>query len=146
MKFGRFTQVTNTTGCGGAGANERSEISKKGTYITWQSTCEIQLDPTGCGSCDGNDEVFIYDAKAHRVLQMTITTGGLNRVPRVAGGGGYIVFESTRNLKNLNPTHKKILYVVKRNTAAPKSGNGQSGSVHRRLELDARRRTRRRRS
>ncbi len=125
FKNNRFTQVTSTTGCGGTTANERSEISKKGGFITWQSTCEAQINASGCGSCDGNDEAFIYDAGAHRVVQLTITQGGLNRVPRVAGGGGYIVFELNRNLKNLNPSNKKILYILKRNTG--KGKNSQTG-------------------
>jgi Tol biopolymer transport system component len=119
VKNNKFIQITNTISCGGATANERAEISKKGAYITWQSTCEAQIDPTGCGTCDGNDEAFIFDAGKHRVLQMTITQGGSNRVPRVAGGGGYVVFESNRNLNNLNPTKKLVLYIIKRNTAPP---------------------------
>ncbi len=128
FKNNRFTQVTATTGCGGATASERSEISKKGAFITWQSTCESQINPSGCGSCNGNDEAFIYDAGKHRVIQLTITGGGQNRVPRIAGSGGYIVFESNRNLKNLNPTDKRILYVLKRNTTPGKNsvtGPGQ---------------------
>ena len=120
VKLNKFTQVTNTTtagGCTGAGANERVEISKKGKFVSFQSTCESQLNPTpACGDCDGNDEAFIADTKGKLVRQVTISKSGFNRVPRIAGGGAWMIMESNRNYKNLNPTHAKVLYVLKRST------------------------------
>jgi Tol biopolymer transport system component len=124
-----FIQITNSTGCGAAGANEQSEISKKGLYVTWQSTCEAQLDPGGCGSCDNHDEAFLYDAKKKVVVQLTVSVGGFNRVPRISESGTYIVFESNRNYDNLNPQHNRILYILKRNSAAGKGGAGGPGQL-----------------
>ena len=37
--------------CSGTSPNERVEIGKKGGYVTWQSRCEAQLNPSpACGS------------------------------------------------------------------------------------------------
>lgn len=121
----KMTQVTNTTNvapCSGSTPNERVEISKGGKYLTWQSTCEAQLDAAGCGSCDGNDEAFLLDTKHKIVEQLTISQGGFNRVPRIAGAGAFVVFESSRDYNNLNLGHARILYVLKRNTRAGKPG------------------------
>jgi len=128
-KNNAFTQVTNTTSCGGMTANERVEISKGGKYISWQSTCESQLNPTGCGSCDDHDEAFMFDAGKKRIHQVTISDASFNRVPRIAGKGGYLVLESTRNYNNLNPTHKRVLYILKRNTAPEKDGISGPGQL-----------------
>jgi hypothetical protein len=128
----KMTQVTNTTNvapCSGSTPNERVEVSKGGKYVTWQSMCEAQLNPTGCGSCDGNDEAFLLDTKHKVVEQITISQGGFNRVPRVAGGGGFIVFESNRDYNNLNLGHAHTLYVVKRNTRAGKPGLTGAGQL-----------------
>jgi Tol biopolymer transport system component len=116
-----FTQITNTTNtgpCGGNTPNERVEISKNGTYVTFQSKCEAQLNPTGCVSCDGNDEAFLYSAKSKTITQVTISKGGFNRVPRISGKGGWIIFESNRNYRTHNPGNSRALYVIKRNTKA----------------------------
>lgn len=125
----KFTQVTNTpsTGsCSGNTANERVEISTKGKFVTFQSTCEFQLNPAGCGgSCDGsdNDEVFLYDTSKKSLTQVTISvTGRFNRVPRIAGAGNYIIFESNASYKNLNPSHARVLYIIKRNSKAGTGG------------------------
>src|SRR5437899_1293278 len=77
----RYDRVTNSflwvsnTSCDGATANERVEISKGGRFITWQS-CESQLNPGGCGSCDGNDEAFLFDEKGATITQLTISANG----------------------------------------------------------------------
>ncbi len=129
-----LTQITNTTNagdCSGNNPNERVEISKGGNFVTWQSTCEAQLNPSpGCGSCDGHDEAFLYDGKKTKnILQVTISSGGFNRVPRVSGKGGYIIFESNRNYAGLNPTEKRTLYVIKRSTKAGSGGQTGIGQV-----------------
>jgi Tol biopolymer transport system component len=125
----KFTQVTNTAAsgsCSGTTPNERVEISKGGKFVTFQSTCEFQLNPTGCGgSCDGsdNDEVFLYDASKKTLTQVTISvTGRFNRVPRISGAGNYIIFESNASYKNLNPSHARVLYIIKRNSKAGSGG------------------------
>jgi hypothetical protein len=112
-----LTQVTSTASsgtCTGTNPNERVEISKRGKYLTWQSKCENELNPTGCGDCDGNDEVFIAEIKAKRTIQATISQGGFNRVPRISGSGRYIVFESNRGYLGTNAGHGRTLYVLKR--------------------------------
>lgn len=129
----KFTQVTNTTtagGCSGAGANERVEISKRGKFITFQSTCEAQLNPSpACGSCNGNDEAFVADVKAKRLSQITISDGGFNRVPRISGGGAWIVMESNRDYKHLNASHAKVLYIIKRSTKIGTGGYSGPGQI-----------------
>lgn len=119
-----FIQVTNTvngSGCTGANPNERVEVSKKGRFVTWQSKCEAQLNAAGCGTCDGNDEIFVFDLKNGTTTQLTISQGGFSRVPRIAGKGKWIIFESNRNYKNLNLGQSRTLFILKRNTS-PGSG------------------------
>lgn len=132
-KLNAFTQLTMTTtagGCSGAGANERVEISKRGKFVTFQSTCEAQLNPApGCGACNGNDEAFVADMKGKRVSQITISDGGFNRVPRIAGGGAWIVMESNRDYKHLNASHAKVLYIIKRSTKAGAGGYAGPGQI-----------------
>ena len=132
MRYDRLTnsflQVTDTT-CDGATANERVEISKGGRFITWQSACESQLDAGGCGSCGGNDEAFLFDAKGATITQLTISASGFNRVPRIAGNGRYIIFESNRNYKNLNPGHARTLYILKQSSGVASAGSSAPGQL-----------------
>lgn len=120
-KFLQITTTVNTGACGGNNPNERVEISKSGGYVSFQSRCEVQLNPTGCVSCDGNDEAFVYSMKNDSLTQVTISKSGFNRVPRISGKGGWIIFESNRNYRNLNAGGSRILYIIKRNT---KPGSG----------------------
>jgi Tol biopolymer transport system component len=127
----KLTQITNTLNaapCSGNNPSERVEVSKKGTYVTFQSRCEAQLNPTGCISCDGNDEAFLYSAKNQSITQVTISDGGFNRVPRISGKGGWIILESNRNYKSHNLGNSRALYVVKRNAkpgSPTQTGPGQ---------------------
>jgi Tol biopolymer transport system component len=133
-----LTQITNTASagpCSGNNPNERVEISKRGKYLTWQSKCEVALNPTGCGDCDGNDEVFLAEIKAKRVVQATISQGGFNRVPRISGSGRYIVFESNRGYLGTNAGHSRTLYVLKRVPFKDVSAQGLTAKVQ--LEEDA---------
>jgi hypothetical protein len=131
-----FTQITSTpkTGsCSSSNSSERVEISKAGKYVTFQSTCEFYLNPTGCaGSCDGsdNDEAFVYDTKAKKLTQVTLSVPAkFNRVPRISGGGAYIIWESNASYKNLNPSHQRVLYIIKRSTKAGTGGFTGAGQV-----------------
>lgn len=128
----KFTQITNTpsTGnCSGPNPNERVEISKNGTYITFQSRCEAQLNPSGCGSCDGNDEAFLFSAKTKAFTQVTISDNNYNHVPRISGKGGWIIFESKCNYRNLNSGHARTLFIIKRSTKAGSAGMTGPGQV-----------------
>ncbi len=125
--FTQITITTNTAPCTGATPNERVEISKRGKFVTWQSKCEAQLNAAGCGSCNGNDEAFVFQ-QGKGITQVTISDAGFNRVPRVTGSGRYIIFESNRNYKGLNPAHFRTLYIIKGSsrTAPPlTTGQGQ---------------------
>jgi WD40 repeat protein len=127
-----FTQVTNTTNtgpCGGANPSERVEITKKGKFLTFQSKCEAQLNPTGCGDCGGNDEAFLFERKSGKLIQMTISDAGFNRVPRASGTGRFAIFESNRNYNNLNPAHSRTLYILKRSTKPAPAGTTGAGQV-----------------
>lgn len=125
----QLTDTVNGAGCGGASANERAEISKRGRWITFQSKCEAQLNPTGCGDCNGNDEVFLVNPKKAAIQQVTISDGGFNRVPRISGAGNYIVFESNRAYLSGNGTHSKVLYVLRRNDRKPRPGLSGAGQL-----------------
>src|SRR4029453_10722451 len=132
-------QVTNTPNsgaCSGVTSNERVEISKRGKFLSWQSKCEAELNPTpACGDCDGNDEVFLAEIKAKRVVQATISQGGFNRVPRISGSGRYVVFESNRSYLGANGGHARTLYILKRVPFKDLSGQGLTAKVQ--LEEDA---------
>jgi hypothetical protein len=134
-----LTQVTNTTNagaCSGVNPNERVEISKRGRFLSWQSKCEAELNPSpACGDCDGNDEVFLAEIKAKRVVQATISQGGFNRVPRISGSSKYVVFESNRSYLGANGGHLRTLYILKRVTFRDLSGQGLTAKVQ--LEEDA---------
>jgi WD40-like Beta Propeller Repeat len=134
LKKNAFTQLTKTTpapGCSGTGANERVEISTRGNYVSFQSTCEFQLNPGGCGSCDGsdNDEVFVADFRKKALQQATISAAGYNRVPRISGNGTYIAFESTRSYKTQNPGHQRALYLLRRSSGKPPAGKTGPGQL-----------------
>jgi Tol biopolymer transport system component len=121
LTVGTFTQVTDSPNqgpCSGTNPNERVELSRKGKFLSFQSKCEASLNPTGCGDCGGNDEVFVYEHPQRRLRQATVSDSGFNRVPRIAGGGFWVVFESNRNYKNLNPGHSKVLYLIRRDRFA----------------------------
>ncbi len=118
-----FTQITKTVpaACAGSNPSERVEISKLGKYVSFQSKCESQLNPGGCGSCDGSDEAFLADMKKKTLTQLTISDAGFNRVPRISGSGRYIVFETKHKYGSQNTSSAKTLFILKRNT---KPGNG----------------------
>jgi hypothetical protein len=128
-KFLQITTTVNSGPCSGDNPNERVEISKKGAYVSFQSRCEVQLNPTGCVSCDGNDEAFVYSMKNDSITQVTISNGGFNRVPRISGKGGWIIFESNRNYRNLNLGNSRILYIIKRSTKPGSGGTTGPGQV-----------------
>jgi hypothetical protein len=116
-----LTQITNTVNmpgqpCGDATPNERVELSSGARYLTWQSACEDQLNPTACGTCSDNDEVFLFERRTAGILQLTTSETGFNRVPRVTGTGTRIVFESDRNYEGLNPGQLRTLYVLRTDT------------------------------
>jgi Tol biopolymer transport system component len=130
--FNHFTQITNTTNtgaCGGSNPSERVEVTKKGKFVTFQSKCEAQLNPTGCGDCGGNDEAFLFERKTGKILQVTISDAGFNRVPRASGSGRFIIFESNRNYNNLNAGHARTLFIIKRSTKAAPVGQTGAGQV-----------------
>lgn len=110
-------QVTNTinqSGCNGKNSSDRPEISKRAKYLVFESKCEVQLNPTGCGDCNDNREVFFYAWKKEEFAQVTISDGGYNEVPRISDSGRYIVFETNRDYMGLNPTRSESIYLVRR--------------------------------
>lgn len=110
-------QVTNTinqSGCNGKDASDRPEISKKAKYLVFESECEDQLNPTGCGDCNNNREVFFYAWKPQEIAQITISDGGYNEVPRISASGKYIVWETNRDYMGLNPGTSEAIYIIKR--------------------------------
>lgn len=128
VELRQLTQVTNTieqSGCNSKDSNRRPEVSKKGKYIVFQSECEDQLNPTGCGDCGGsanNQEVFLVDKRKAQVSQVTISHGGWNRSPRINATGKYIAFDTNRNYLGLNSTHSERLYILKRSSTKQTTG------------------------
>src|SRR5581483_2711240 len=132
LKDNLMTQVTNTApggGCTGTTANERAEVSTRGGYVSFQSTCEAQLNPSGCGACNNNDEVFLANIKKKTIQQLTISDAGYNRVPRVSGNGTYVVFESNRSYKTQNPSHGRTIYLLRRSNGRAPTGQTAPGQV-----------------
>jgi Tol biopolymer transport system component len=127
-----FTQLTNTPNtfpCDGTSANERAELSRAAKFITWHSRCEASLNAAGCGSCSGNDEAFLWDREHAILQQLTISPDGFNRVPRIAGAGDWIVFESDRDYEGLNPSELPTLYTLRRSTKAGPPGVATEGQL-----------------
>ncbi len=110
------TDTPNAGTCSGSNPNERATVSNGGRFVAFQSKCEADLNPLACGDCNGNDEVFLLERKKGKIVQVTISDAGFNRVPRIAGSGAWMVFEANRDYKNLNPSHTRILYILKRDT------------------------------
>ncbi len=120
-----LVQVTDTVHqmyCNARTSNQRPEVARKARLIVFQSECERQLNPEGCGSCGGNDEVFLADLKRGTVTQVTISGGGWNRVPRIADAGNYVVFDSNRSYLGLNEAHNDTLYVLRRGSTRRRGG------------------------
>jgi hypothetical protein len=86
-------QITNGGGC----QSRAPSTSSWGRVIAFASDC----DPGG-GNADGNQEIFLYDAKSGRTVQLTETQGCVNGPlpdlpvgPSVAENGRSLVFQST---------------------------------------------------
>ena len=126
----QVTTTTNTFPCTGTTPNERVEISSRGKYLSFQSKCEAQLNPSpACGACNGNDEGFLADIKKKKITQLTISKAGFNRVPRVSGSGAYIVFQSDREYMNLGTNLKKTLFILKRSSGKTPAGQSSPMTV-----------------
>lgn len=115
-----FTQITSTGAglCGGNDANQRPDVSRKGKYVVFQSKCEDELNPAGCGSCNANNEVFLVTTKKQDVHQITLSDAGRNRFPRIAATGAYVAFQSDRAYVGENAAHDDVLYTIRRTSTA----------------------------
>jgi Tol biopolymer transport system component len=123
---GRLTQITQTinqTGCNDKTSSEAPEVSGAGAVVVFQSECEAQLNPVGCGACNGNDEAFLVEVARGRISQITISDAGWNRSPRISDAGNYLAFESNRDLLGTNPNHSETVFVLKRSSAKVKAGH-----------------------
>jgi Tol biopolymer transport system component len=97
------TQVTNGTDPYSYSVSLEPTISSDGTKIAYQSGANL----TG-SNADGNWEVFLFDATANSLIQITDTRGGENNypssgLPAISGDGARVVFQSTANLTGNNP-------------------------------------------
>jgi WD40-like Beta Propeller Repeat len=118
----QITDTSNSGACLGSSPNERVEISARARSLSFQSKCEAQLNPAGCGTCSGNDEVFFAEPKSKKITQLTISQGGFNRVPRVSGSGNYVVFQTDREYLGQGQDLRKTLFVLKRNGGKTPAG------------------------
>lgn len=86
-----FRQVTaGPTTCASSGP----AINQAGTRIAFASTCDL-VPPS---NMDGNEEIFVFDAK-HGLTQVTDTTGGcFSLFPATDAAGKRIAFMSTCDL------------------------------------------------
>ena len=122
---GRLTQITQTinqSGCNDKTSSEAPEVTGSGAALVFHSECEAQLNPLGCGACNGNDEAFLVEVARGRISQITITDAGWNRSPRISDAGNYLAFESNRDLLGTNPNHSETIFVLKRSNAKSKPG------------------------
>jgi Tol biopolymer transport system component len=81
-------RLTNETGC-----SREPSISANGKRIAFAS--EADLVPPG--NVDANFEIFLRDQKKG-LTQITTTTGGENRSPKITRNGARIAFLSDRDL------------------------------------------------
>ncbi len=121
----QVTGSANSGSCAGATSSDRVETTRAGKWLVWQSKCEALLNAGDCGSCDGNDEVFLADIARGQVIQVTISEGGFNRVPRIAAGGAWLAFESNRSFLGGNLSHARTLYVLRRSSRPAASGTSR---------------------
>jgi Tol biopolymer transport system component len=90
---GGFTQLTNTTGIN----NFNPTISGNGTRVAFESLHHL----TG-GNPDGNFEIFLYDAQAGDLTQVTDSTAGFNSPTSLDDAGTRIGFHSKCDLTGDN--------------------------------------------
>ena len=121
----QVTETANSGPCAGTTSSERVETTRAGKWLVWQSKCEAQLNAGGCGSCGGNDEVFLADIARGQVIQVTISDGGFNRVPRIAAGGAWLAFESNREFLGGNLAHARTIYVLRRSSRPATAGTAR---------------------
>lgn len=116
----QLRQITNTGGglCGGDDANQRPDVSKKGKYILFQSKCEDELNPAGCGACNANNEIFLVATKKREIHQVTLSDAGRNRFPRISATGAYLAFQSDRSYDGQNLLHDDAIYLLRRTSTA----------------------------
>jgi Tol biopolymer transport system component len=100
---GVFTQVTRTLAAATVG---QPAISGSGTRIVFTSRDNL----TGMNT-NGNDEIFLFDATAGTLTQITQTVGAANIFATIDGEGTRIAFESTADLTGGNPDHNGEAFV-----------------------------------
>jgi len=87
------SQITDT-----AGGSDQPMLNKAGDLLAFWSTAN--LDPTK-GNSDGNVELFLYDVKAKKFIQVTNTLGtivhGRTVAPAINSQGTQIVFVSDQD-------------------------------------------------
>jgi Tol biopolymer transport system component len=89
-----FRQVTNNTGCD----NADPASNPTGTLVPIQSDCNLVPG----GNADGNDEIFLLDARTHTFSQVTSTTGCGNVDPYINAFATKVSFQSDCNLTGSN--------------------------------------------
>ena len=66
------------------------DVSSDGSKVVYAS----YSDPLGTNT-DHNQEVFLHDTSTDVTQQLTETTTGLNKTPRISPSGGYVAFYTT---------------------------------------------------
>jgi Tol biopolymer transport system component len=89
------------------------DISGSGTRIAYSS----QGNPTG-NNADHNFEIFTYDTTTQVRRQLTNTSGGDNKSPRISRDGLWVYFKSSAPIYELAPGSPWQPYVVEVLTAA----------------------------
>ena len=88
----RFTQVTDTAG---AYKNNGPAINRDGARVVFSSSADLLPGQ----NADGNPEIFLFDAAADRLTQLTRTAPpAVNHAPSIDGAGRAVVFLSTGDL------------------------------------------------
>jgi len=102
-------------------------ISADGRWVAFTSGADYARR-----NADGSDEIFRFDRKVHRFLQVTrdINGDGASELPVISGDGKRIAFETSSNLRGRNPDFSNEVYLFNRtgNSAMSRDPEGDGES------------------
>ncbi len=98
-----LTQVTDTR----AGDNFAPSVNAGGRRVAFYS----DADPALCNP-DGNLEIFVYDLVEGALAQITDTTVGAGRRPRMTADGSRLVFDSSADLVSGNRDRNQEIFLA----------------------------------
>ncbi|WP_347257846.1 hypothetical protein [Methylocaldum sp.] len=134
------TQLTNSIASAAGIGNFAPSINADGTRIAFHSNQDL----TG-GNTDGNDEIFLFDATAGVLTQITYSTEGdpllENYSASISGDGARIAFVSGRDLTGTNPdgSLEIVLFDITTGAFTPVTDAAAGSSISPSISFDGRR-------